>query len=64
MTFFNLPFTILRNNNRQETKKLSEHSAGQIASRTLKPYAVKDKHQSGVVLSPPGGGFKPGRFAT
>jgi hypothetical protein len=30
---------VLRDKNWQETKKLSEYFAGQIASRTLKPYA-------------------------
>ena len=29
---------VLRDKNRQENKNLSEHFAGQIASRTLKPY--------------------------
>jgi hypothetical protein len=44
---------VLRDKNWQENKKISEHFAGQFASRTLKPYAKEDpaeKHQKAITL--------------
>jgi hypothetical protein len=38
--FFNSRSCFLHDKNWQENKKISEHFAGQFASRTLKPYAI------------------------